>query len=170
MNLMRNPARRAGLALALVTACAALTGCGSSMGRYNVTVTPAESLARGGSIPSFEVDLVGVAPAELEKWQKKPTGEYFSGRDQLRDDAAKDRKMLSFTSADPAPKKLSKNDPIWQVWSGKGATELFVLVNLPEAKEKLVLPLDRSRWPDENIELEVQRSGLVPRTQMKPAK
>lgn len=163
------PVARTILGLGVALSCALLAACGSSMGKYDVTVSPSQSLKDpSGSIPSFEVDLVGVAETEKDKWRNKPMAEYYSGRDQLRADA--DKSVLTFTSADPAPKTLKKDDPIWKVWSGKQASELFVLVNLPGVKDPLVLPLDTARWPGRAIELEVQRSGLVPRTPMNPAK
>jgi len=169
MMTIKTQVRRVCMSLALAFSLAAFTGCGTSMGKYNITVSPSPSLKdAGGAIPSFEVDLVGVAETEADKWRKKPMGEYYSGRDQLRADA--DKHVLTFTTADPAPKTLKKDDPIWKVWTGKQATELFVLVNLPGVKDPLVLPLDRARWAEDTIMLEVQRSGLVPRTQMKPAK
>jgi hypothetical protein len=165
------------LAAAVLAALVAFTGgCGGAgMGKYNVTVVPGSSLRESpGGMPSVEVDLVGVSESEAARWKSYPINDYFSGRDQLRADA--DKKTLAFTAGSPGPQTLSAKDPIWQTWKGKQATELVILANLPgvsgkgEDPRRLVLPLASNRWEGDTIEVEVQRSGIVPRTPMKPAK
>lgn len=162
-------------ALAIMIFATMLGGCTAGMGRYHVTVQPSEGLRdASGTMPSIEVDLVGVNESEAARWRSYPVSDYFSGRDQFRADA--DRHTLAFTHANPGPQTLPRTHPIWQKWKDKQAMELFILVNLPgtgdrqEDPRRLVLPLSRDRWKVDEIVIEVQRSGVVCRTPMQPAK
>ncbi len=159
---------RGAITLAVLVCCSLVGGCGGGMGKFNVTLVPAESLKENNSIPSFEADLVGVSEVEMPAWKSMSLGSYFSGASKVRADA--DKYTMRFTNADAGQKTLKRDDPIWKQWAGKGASSLFVLVNLPGMREPLSLPLDTSRWSDDTIVLEVQRTGVVPRTPMKPAK
>jgi hypothetical protein len=164
------------LARVMVTALAALmlAGCTSGPGKYDVTVRPAESLRDpAGRIPSFEVDLIGVNPTEAPRLKSYSVNDYFSGADPVRSDAT--RKTMAFTAARPEPQVLRADDPIWNTWRERGATELIVMANIPgvsggqgEDRRRLVLPLNRDRWKGYEIEVEVQRSGVVLNTPMNP--
>jgi hypothetical protein len=175
---MRDSMMRRLTPVAIVGVCTALLlgGCTAGMGRYNTTVAPSEGLRdASGTMPSIEVDLVGVNESELARWRTYPVGDYFSGRDQFRADA--DRYTMAFTDSNPGPQTLDRSNPIWQKWKDKQAVELFVLVNLPgvsgeraEDPRRLMLPLSSDRWAGDEITIEVQRSGVVCRTPMKPAK
>ncbi|MEX2217767.1 MAG: hypothetical protein WD749_03325 [Phycisphaerales bacterium] len=153
-----------------------LGGCAAGPGKYDVAVRPAEGLRDGaGRIPSFEVDLVGVNPTDAERLRSYSVSDYFSGSDPVRADA--DRKTLAFTAAKPGPQTLSLKDPVWKTWSSHGATELVVLANIPGVggsgpndRRRLVLPLSTDRWKGSDIEIEIQRSGVVCRTPMNPEK
>jgi hypothetical protein len=166
------PRIRQAAVLGLITLLAMVVqvGCSSSPGRYTIMVSPGQSLKdSGGAVTdTFQVDLVGVSEAEAPQWRNKPLAEYFQGGDKLR--ASADRKTLQFSREDSITKTLERNDPIWDTWAGKGATELFAMVNISGVKEPLILPLDRARWDAETIAIEVRSSGLVPQTPMKPAK
>jgi hypothetical protein len=163
-------------AVALLALPALLTGCsGSGMGKYNVMVSPGGGLKdAAGGMPSVEVDLVGASDAQAERLKAYSVNDYFSGRDTMRAEA--DKKTLSFTKASPGPQTLSEKDPIWQSWKDKGATQLVVIANLPgvsgkgEDPRRLVLPLAGNRWDTDDIQVEVQKSGVVCRTMMKPVK
>jgi hypothetical protein len=165
-----------GKVLAAAAVAMVLAGCTSGPGKYNVAVRPAESLRdSAGRIPSFEVDLVGVNPTEAPRLKSYPVSDYFSGADPVRSDAT--RKTMAFTSARPEPQVLRADDPIWNTWRERGATELIVLANIPgvsgaqgEDRRRLVLPLNRDRWKSTDIEVEVQRSGVVLTTPMNPEK
>ena len=156
-----------------------LTGCGSgaAAGRYDVTVRLAESLKdpTDGSVPSLEVDLVGVNEANKTTWIGKSMTRYFGGEDQLRADATKT--TFVFDTGDSEPKTLERQDPKWDSWLDQGARELFVLVNLPGVREdlpgdgdprRMILPLARNRWEGRVLEIEIQRSGLRLETKMNP--
>jgi len=156
-----------------------LTGCGSgaAAGRYDVTIRLAESLKdpTDGSVPSLEVDLVGVSESDAPRWSGYSMTQYFGGEDALRADAL--RTTFVFTTENPDPKTLDRQDPRWDQWLERGAQELFVLVNLPggfvdrpgdEDPRRLILPLAKNRWQGRELVVEIHRSGLSPLTKMNP--
>lgn len=167
--------------LVLVGYAAAAIGCagGPRMGRYDVVVSMDPALVNEpGGAPSVTVNLVGVNDAEAEKWNAKNMNEYWTPNDPLRQDAASYAHVMQFGPGRSEPKTLSKDDPIWNTWSNSGAMHLFVLADLPGSHEarpgsadarRLVLPLDRRRWEaGKPIEIELQRSTIRLKTQMKP--
>src|SRR5215831_7770041 len=92
-------------ALLLVGLATVLTGCGSCkpgkpgpIGRYTIEVTLADSLKTG----SVLVDLVGVNPASLPRWEGYDMGNYWREGDAMRNDA--DKKTLNFVSGDSLAK------------------------------------------------------------------
>lgn len=156
-----------------------LGGCGggASMGKYNVTVSVDQAWRDTGRIDSIEVDVVGVNQAQMARWSSYPVSSYFSSGDQLRADANK--AVMRFWTEDSAPKTLSRSDDKWDQWLGDGATHLFVVADLLGVRDdlpgdadprRLILPLSKDRWKGRSIEIEIQRSGLVLKTPMKPVK
>jgi len=156
-------------------------GCGAKP--YSVVVRLDEQSwirAFGDTIPSLEVDLVGVNESEKPTWESYPVSSYFSPNDPVRRDA--DRKTFTFTSSDRNDKTLESKDPIWKKqWvgqQGKGAKWLFVIANLPgsdaaargsQDPRLLVLPLQRDKWPwrTKVIEIDVQSSMIRCKTPLK---
>ncbi len=155
-------------------------GCsnGNAAGRYDITLQLGSSVggADGTSIPSLEADLVGVSDFDMERWSNHSMTEYFRGQDTLRAEAP--RHTVQFSSESPDPKTLDAKDPIWETWKQRSATHVFVLINLPGVRDdragdqdarRLILPLAKNRWSSREILIEVQRSGLVPLTRVRPA-
>lgn len=151
----------------------ALGGCASSQTTpYQVTVSLDERLRdSSGNMPSLEVDLIGVADPDLARWRSYPLDAYFAGGDAFRADA--DKRTLEFADADP--RALARDDEAWKRWKKSKATHLVVLANIPGVFDRagtdgrrLILPLDPERWSTRSIEIQVQRTGLVPTTPLLP--
>ncbi len=162
-------------AMVAVVSCV-LGGCGMFGGgpKYDVMVSLDEAWTSGGRAPTLEVDLVGANPSQAGQLRSASVSQYFSAGDPFR--AAQDKATLTFTSQDPSPKTLSKSDPIWAKWNAAGATDLFVLVNLPGIPDqpgdadprRLILPLDPARWTGRELDIAIRRSGPVVLTPQKP--
>lgn len=166
-------------AVVFLGAVAVLGGCGGSarMGKYNVTVSVDQAWRSTGRIDSIEVDVVGINPALAARWSGKAVSEYFAASgDQLRKDAT--NHIMRFSTEDSGAKTLSRTDDKWDEWLGDGATQLFVIADIlghddqpgDADARRLILPLGTDRWKGRSIEIEIQRSGLVLKTPMKPVK
>src|SRR3954466_7229459 len=106
----------AGGALWLLLA-SVLTGCGSckpgkpgAIGRYTIEVSLDESLKSSSVI----VDLVGVNPANLPRWEGYDMGKYWREGDPMRRDA--DKAVLNFVSGQSLSNSLPAADPQWEKW------------------------------------------------------
>jgi hypothetical protein len=171
-------------ALLLVLVSAA--GC-SGMGKFDVVVKLDESFrAEGATVPSIEVDLIGVNAVEYPRWENYSMSQYWSPADQLRRDA--DKYVMRFGQDWALAQTLRHQDAVWRRWKPKQATHLFVLAFLPGVHEdqpgnadprRLILPLDQRRWPrygwwyllwrNRRIELLVKSSEISCLTPPKPA-
>lgn len=164
-----------------VLACVAVSvGCsGPRMGKYDVRVAMDPVLVnQPGGAPSVTVNLVGVNDAGLEQWNAKNMQEYWMPADAMRRDAQGYAHVMQFGPGDAGAKVLKNDDPIWDRWKNDSAMHLFVLADLPGSHEsrpggadarRLVLPLDTRRWNEGTpIEIEVQRSTMRLKTEMKP--
>lgn len=160
----------------LVLAAAALAGCGSCKPggppgdplAYNLTVAAGESL-KGSSVI---VDVVGVNPSELPRWQTKSLKDYFGKDDPLRADALK--ATHTFLPGQQAPFVLAKTNAIWKKWLGPGAgvQDLIIIADLPgvypEGKvgnqdpRRQRIPLCKCYWPSgtKDLKVEVQAGGV----------
>lgn len=154
-------------------------GCGSSSaaGRYNVEVALGPGMVdpETGAVSSLEVDLVGVNATESARWTSYPLSQYFSGADQLRNDASK--VTVTFTTDDAGTKIVERDAEIWDDWRGRNADQLFVLVNLlgvpqdlpgDQDPRRLILPLNKDRWSGNTLEIEIRPSRVVCQTPLKP--
>ncbi len=153
-----------------------LVGCSPA---YHVVVSIDESSWRPqgqGTIPSLEVDLVGVNDSEKSAWDQHPISKYFSPNDRLRSDA--DRYTMTFKNDDLGPKTLEKGHAIWKEWTAKGAQWLYVIVNLPGIEQdqpgdsdprRRILPLDKDKWKwgTNTLEIEIQSSIIRCNTPLK---
>lgn len=160
---------------------------------FNVVVridSDSWSRAYGNTLPSLEVDLVGINESEKPTWENYPLGKYFSPDDPVRRDA--DRATLTFTSGDRSDKTLNRKHDVWGKWvgkarvfgksiPGKGAKWLFIIANIPgvgddqpggQDPRRVVLPLRRNAWPvgTKEIEIVVKSSMMVCTTPLKAAK
>ena len=134
--------------------------------KYNVVVTPGASLAD----KSAQVDIVGLSPSDMPKWQSYSLKKYFSPGDPLRKDALK--VTAEFTPGQQKPFTLAKADPIWDRWLKSGVQQLVVIADLPGGFEegkagsqdprRQVVPLCTCYWPDKttNLTVEVPASGV----------
>jgi hypothetical protein len=152
---------------------AIFTGCASCkpgkpgpMGQYTINVTLDDSLKTSSVI----VDIVGVNPSSLARWENYDMGKYWKEGDAMRRDA--DKVAMNFLSGQAVNKTVSNTDPQWEKWKNKGVTHLLVLADLPGTQvskpgaqdaRRQVLPLDECSWPPKTTELKllVQRSGIV---------
>jgi hypothetical protein len=116
------------------------------------------------------VDLIPVNPSQKRQWEEKSVTEYFGASDPLRASA---RKMTIELSEPDKPQVLNRKDKMWQEWLSIGATEVFVLADLPNMgrgddkpgeadARRRILPLDPKRWESGTKELRVlvKRGGL----------
>jgi hypothetical protein len=161
---------------------ALLTGCGSCkpgkpgpIGRYTLDVALDESLKSMSVI----VDLVGVNPSTLPRWEAYDMGKYWREGDAMRRDA--DKVVLNFISGQSLTNSLAATDAQWDKWKATGVTHIVVLADLPGVQaskpgsqdaRRLIVPLDECSWPSKTKALKVlvQRSGMVVLTPMRPSK
>src|SRR5215208_5283068 len=73
-------------------ACKPGKGAGPALS-YKLKVGPGESLKES----SVRVDVIGILPTELQKWQVKSLKDYWKPGDPLRQDAARNMITTSFT-------------------------------------------------------------------------
>lgn len=151
--------------LSVLCLCLVQVACGPSMGKYNLSVTPSESLKADKSVGSFEVHLVGVSDLDVAKWEAKKNSEYFSGPSTNRDND--ETVKLSFPVGKRETQVVKKDDPVWgKGWSA--ARYIFVFASLPDATAPLKLPRDSDIWPGDTIVLEVRQNGVISKTLAKP--
>ncbi len=152
---------------------AVLSGCSTCkpgkpgpMGQYTIEVTLDDSLKTSSVI----VDLVGVNPSSLPRWEAYDMGKYWKEGDVMRRDA--DKVVLNFVSGQTLAKSMPNTDPQWEKWKAKGVTHVMVLADLPGTQvsrpgaqdaRRQILPLDECSWPSKTTTLKVlvQRSGIV---------
>ncbi len=152
----------------------------SIMGRFDITVSPGRLLQHPSmSDRDIQIDITALTNEQYctQGWFKHDLRDYFDDEgDALRDDASVWRARFSADQDDPCFATLSADDPLWGLWEAEGATHLVVLAEQPggahegssDAARRLVLPLDRSRWLDEDIALRLMSTGLVLRTRRLP--
>ena len=157
----------------IVLVAAALTGCSSCkpgkpgpIGQYNIEVGLDEPLRNGSVI----VDLVGVNPSSLPRWEAYDMGKYWKEGDAMRRDA--DKIVLSFVSNPAVSNSMTITDPQWAKWKSQGVTHVLVLADLPggpasrpgnQDARRQILPLDRCTWASspKTLKVFVKRSGIV---------
>jgi hypothetical protein len=159
-----------------------LAGCDSCkpgkpgpVGKYKLEISLDDSLKTSSVI----VDLVGVNPSSLPRWEAYDMGKYWHEGDPMRRDA--DKKVLNFISGQALTQALEITDPQWEQWKSKGVTHVLVLADLPGAQtsrpgtqdaRRQLLPLDKCSWPAKTAALKVlvQRSGILVVTPVRSAK
>lgn len=157
----------------IVLLAAVLAGCETckpgkpgKIGTYAVEVSLDESLKTSSVI----VDLVGVNPSNLPRWEAYDMGKYWKEGDAMRRDA--DKVVLNFVSGKALNMSLPESDPQWAKWKSKGVTHVLVLADLPGSQtakpgnqdaRRQILSLDQCSWPDmtKGLKVLVQRSGIV---------
>lgn len=146
--------------------CLVLAGCGSgssAMGQYDIEVSLAPELV--AAPPTLTVDVVGTSEANAQDLAAKDAKVWFSGGDAHR--AAATKLTTEFGAGNTSTKVLKRNDKgvneaTWKAWRDSKVTRLFVLVNLPRdgSVRKIELPLDRNRWKQDTIRVEIGAGGI----------
>lgn len=162
-----------------ISAAGLLGGCsGPHLGRYDLVITPDASLREGQALPPLKVDVVGVKPADVAKWQAYSVDVYFSGSDDFRNGFASSGRQLSFDSGADKPQTISAKDPIWNSWDKAGVLKVFVLANARTMRppqvgldaRKAEIPMTTDRWDVSKIDIVIRASGVDVVTPMKPVK
>jgi hypothetical protein len=158
----------------LLALAAVLDGCSSCkpgkpgpIGKYGIEVSLDESLKSS----SVLVDLVGVNPSGLPRWEAYNMNNYWHEGDPMRHDA--DKVVLNFLSGQTLTNSLSATNAIWDRWKNQGVTHVMVLsdVHVPadqgsrpgnQDARRQILPLDQCQWSKKTkvINVLVQRSGI----------
>jgi len=145
---------RGRLALFLATMLAA-GGCAGSKGppvAWKVSITKATPA-------SIEVDLIGVTEADKPFWAGYDLDKYWTPGDLRRRQADKLSKTLPLNQ----PWSVERNDPKWNDWLNRGATDLLIIANLPGRFDpgpadprRIFVPLDKKSWEAKDQALEIQ--------------
>jgi hypothetical protein len=136
------------------------------LGTYTIEVSLDESLKSSSVI----VDLVGVNPSNLPRWEAYDMAKYWREGDAMRRDG--DKVVFNFVSGQATTQTLAIKDARWKQWQAKGVTHVLVLADLPgtiasrpgnQDARRQILSLDKCNWPGGTKELKllVQRSGIV---------
>ena len=165
------------LVFAVLMMAALTQGCGSKpeMAERNVNVSLDESLVRATAV---EVNLIGANDSDFARVGTQPVDTYW--RDVSGGRAPGDRYVMRLSGTNRS-QTLSKTDPIWQTWRGKGAMQLVAIAFIPGLSgqgegqrdpRRIILPLDKNRWKDINQEIKIiaSQSGLTSPTQPEPEK
>lgn len=100
---------------------------------HNVKVYMSPELKeRYGYYPSLEVDLAGLNVNEKNWFDSYDMDKYFEADNPLRKSLAPI--TMRFSEDDPSMLYLERGSDIWSVWKRKGAEDLYIVVNLPEAR------------------------------------
>jgi hypothetical protein len=115
--------------------CGALAGAGfgcASSGPSHLAVTLDKTwLYRAETLPSVEVDIVGVRESERHLWETYSMTRYWQPDDRLR--AQGDKITLRFGHGRPISQRLAAEHPTWRQWRRSGVSALFILADLPGA-------------------------------------
>jgi hypothetical protein len=117
------------------------------------------------------VDVVGVNPAGLARWQDYSMSAYWKDGDPLRRDSKSERIIFNFDEGKPLTQSLSVTNPQWANWRAKGVAHLLILAELPGHHDdkrsdsddrRLTLPLGECHWAKgtNTLNVLVQQSGI----------
>ena len=143
----------------------------SVMGRYDVTLSSGRLLNKPDmESEELEVDVIALTNKKYcqDKWFEYDLTSYFDASgNALRDNSPVWRATFS---AEENKQTLHADNPIWSIWESTNATHLVIIAE-GDAKEdvrRMVIPLDRSRWIEDDIEIRLMGSGLVLKTRRLP--
>jgi len=181
---MKRIARRAWCP-ALVLLALAAAGC-SPMGRFDVVVTLDHQGFRQklGTIPSVEVNLIGINLVEFPEWENGSVTAYWQPDNAQRLTGVRKgiAHVMTFGEDRVVRETLERTNRIWDAWAAREAMNLFILVNYPRIADdkpgnadarRLILPLAKLRWSGylwgkRTILIEVAPSGLICQTPPRP--
>ncbi len=126
-------------------------GC-SSTPEFDIYVSVDDGLkTMFGTLPSVEVDLVGINESEKQRILDYDIDNYFGYGNVLR--ASLERVTFKFSEDRETSQHLSSSDPVWEKWAEHDAAYLAVLVNLPyvmedvkEDNRRILMPFDTEHW------------------------
>jgi hypothetical protein len=134
-------------------------------GKYNIELDLDPSLKDA----SVAVDVIGVAPMTLPRWENYSMKSYWEPQDEMR--AGADKITFTLGSGNVMSHTVPMTDPKWNDWFSRGVTYIVVLADLPGVIDDKVgsldarrqeLPLDKCSWGDgtTNLTLSIKRSGI----------
>ena len=107
---------------------------------------------------TIEVDLIGINALDRPAWEGYDIDKYWSPGDQRRENADKVTVHLQTGT----PWTLSREDPRWQRWLDRGATQLLLIANLPGHfsgpldPRRNFLSLDKKAWKAKDATLQIE--------------
>jgi hypothetical protein len=139
------------------------------IGKYNIDVNLDPSLKDA----SVTVDIVGVTPLTLPRWENYSMKSYWEPQDEMRQGA--DKITFTLGNGNVMNHSIPMTDPKWSAWLSGGVTHIMVLADLPGVIDDKVgsldarrqeLSLDKCSWGDgtTNLIIDVKRSGLEVRS------
>ena len=143
----------------------------SVMGRYDVTLSTGRLLSKPElENEEVEVDVIALTNKKYcqDKWFEYDLTSYFDASgNALRDNSPVWRATFN---SEEHKQTLTADNPIWSIWESTDATHLVIIADgeSEEDSRRLVIPLDRSRWIEDDIEIRLMGSGLVLRTRRLP--
>lgn len=116
---------------AVLLSAMVLTGAGcAASGPKQVAVTLDKTwLYRAETLPSVEVDVVGVQASELHLWETYSMTRYWQPNDQLRTQGNK--VTLQFGHGRPISQLLASIHPTWRQWRRNKIAAILILADLP---------------------------------------
>jgi len=147
------------------------SGCGTPKPKpkpWNLSITKTTPA-------SIQVDLIGVNEIEKPAWEGYDLDKYWSTGDLRRANADK----LTVDLPTGSPWTVSRDNPKWQEWLHRGATELLLIANLPghftpgpSDPRRVFIPLDKNLWKAQGgtIQIEVQDDLMRVNTPQRPRK
>jgi hypothetical protein len=142
-------------------------GC-ASIARLDITVQlDTKEIAETGTVPTIEVNLVGVNEAEYPQWQGYSIDQYWSAEDKLRKGA--DRYIMRFSETQQITQTLPDDASVWDGWEEKTVKYLFVLADIPGLSggkggkdgRLLVLPLSPDAWSADQVYITIKSGGIT---------
>jgi len=158
-----------GMLITLMTVFAGCSSCkpgnAGPIAKYTIEVSLDESLKSS----SVLVDLVGVNPSGLQRWEGYDMGKYWREGDPMRHDA--DKVVLNFVSGQTLTNSLASTNAVWDRWKSQGVTHVLVLADITVRGEsrpgnqdarRQILSLGECQWPKKTkvLNVLVQRSGV----------
>src|SRR5580765_288541 len=158
-----------GMLITLMTVFAGCSSCkpgnAGPIAKYTIEVSLDESLKSS----SVLVDLVGVNPSGLPRWESYNMGNYWREGDPMRHDA--DKVVLNFVSGQTLTNSLASTNAVWDRWKSQGVTHVLVLADIAVRGEsrpgnqdarRQILSLGECQWPKKTkvLNVLVQRSGV----------
>jgi hypothetical protein len=143
--------------LTVIVSCflaVALTACKAKpvAHKADLRVSPDASLRDQAPL---HVHIIGVQddPQQLDRYRNKSLTEWFGHRDALRESST--YKEMIFQRDSFGPQVLTRNDPVWGQWMGRGVMHLVVFANTGAPRgqvtpatdpRKQFIPLDSRHW------------------------